>query len=182
MLLIGTAERRREVDRELRARGIDPDQARRTGRLTMLDAAETLRLFMQGDAPDPTRFRSMVGGVLDECRAGTDAVGVRAFGEMVDRLWRDGNQLGAIRLEELWHDLARPHGFSLRCAYATRSFTAAGDTPGFREICRQHGEVLPTERYTGADEEAKLVETAVLQQRALALEGELARREELERG
>ena len=182
MLLIGTAERRRHVEHELHSWGIDPELARRTGRLTMLDAAETLRLFMQGDMPDPDRFRSVIGSVLDECRASVDGLTVRAFGEMVNVLWREGNEQGAIRLEQLWNDLARTHGFSLLCAYAMQNFTAAGDTSGFREICRQHGEVLPTERYTRADDAGKLAEIAVLQQRALALEGELARREELERG
>jgi signal transduction histidine kinase len=100
---------------------------------------------------------------------------------MVDLLWHDGNTDGAIRLEQLWNELARVHQFSLLCAYAMGHFRTEADAAGFRAICEQHGHVIPTERYTQASERARLVEISTLQQRARALESEIEHRKELER-
>ena len=47
---------------------------------------------------------------------------VQAFGEMVAVLWAEGNQSGAIRLEELWNSLRETHRFSLFCAYPMSHF------------------------------------------------------------
>ena len=46
---------------------------------------------------------------------------VRAFGEMVALLWSEGNQAAAIRLEELWNELALSQTFCLFCAYSMDS-------------------------------------------------------------
>jgi signal transduction histidine kinase len=99
---------------------------------------------------------------------------------MVDVLWKDGNTEGAIRLEELWNDLAATYSFSLLCAYAMGNFYKATHDHAFRDVCRQHSRVVPTERYTQADESARLLEITFLQQRAAALENEIEHRRELE--
>ena len=70
---------------------------------------------------------------------------VRAFGEMVALLWAQGNQAGAIRLEELWNDLARTHLFSLLCGYPMNAFSRQNDVPPFSEVCTCHSRVLPAE-------------------------------------
>jgi signal transduction histidine kinase len=111
----------------------------------------------------------------------TDGSAVRAFGEMVDLLWKDGNTEGAIRLEELWNGFAAHHRFSLLCAYSMGNFVGTAHAGQFQAICHAHTHVLPTERYTGADEDARLREIAVLQQRARALESEVEHRRELDR-
>ena len=51
------------------------------------------------------------------CRRRSRARPISAFGEMVAILWSKGNAEAAIRLEQLWNDLAQIHFFSLRCAY-----------------------------------------------------------------
>ena len=78
--------------------------------------------------PDPARFAEVVGGLIERVRAasGSEARGVAAFGEMVALLWMEGKADAAIRIEELWNDLARTHAFSLRCAYPMSSFYRAG--------------------------------------------------------
>jgi signal transduction histidine kinase len=97
---------------------------------------------------------------------------------MVDLLWRDGNADGAIRMEELWNELASEHRFSLLCAYAMGPVDADGR--GFRAICEQHAHVIPAERYSPADGRTRLDEIGVLQQRARALVAEVERRRDLE--
>ena len=108
-------------------------------------------------------------------------MGIRAYGEMVDVLWRDGNTDGAIRLEELWEELGESYAFSLLCAYAMGNFYKTTDVGAFREICHRHTHVLPTERYLEADDQLRAIEISRLQQRERSLETELAHRQELER-
>src|ERR1051325_10671633 len=74
-LVIATPAHCRAFEEELTARGLG-------GRATFLDAEETLALFMSGGQPDPHRLRTAVGGLL--------MPEMRAYGEMVDLLWRDG--------------------------------------------------------------------------------------------
>jgi hypothetical protein len=105
---------------------------------------------------------------------------VLAFGEMTDLLARQGNLDGALRLEELWNELAETYTFSLLCAYSLSAFSEDTHDAALRAICNQHSHVLPTERYMRVDDGARLREIALLQQRALALETELLRRRELE--
>jgi hypothetical protein len=67
------------------------------------------------------------------------AVAIRAFGEMVDVLWRAGETVAAVKLEVLWNELARTHNFSLLCGYSMGNFykSAAID-----EICGHHTHVV----------------------------------------
>ena len=180
LVVIATAPHREAFTLRLRAKGHDVRRASREGRCAFLDARETLDRFMAGAMPDADRFRTAVGPVLQGLAAAGSQAPVRAYGEMVDLLWRDGNTEGAVRLEELWNELAGAHDFSLLCAYAMGNFVNTADVEGFRRICGAHTHVLPTERYTESDDETRLVEIALLQQRARTLESEIAHRDVLE--
>ncbi len=180
VLAIATPDHRDAFARRLKAKGLDVDRARQSGQLTMLDAHETLSSFMSGSVPDAHRFKGAVGDVLARSVCGTTHSVTRAYGEMVDVLWKEGNVEGAIRLEELWNELAATHSFSLLCAYGMSNFRKEAHSPGFEAICRQHRHVIPTERYTQASDDGRLLEISILQQRAKALEAEVEHRKELE--
>jgi signal transduction histidine kinase/ActR/RegA family two-component response regulator len=169
----------------LNAQGLDIESARRAGRVTVLDAEETLSLIMSGAMPDPERFKAHIGGAIEQSCGGWPAAGQRpkvwAYGEMVDVLWGDGNPKGAVRLEELWNDLARTHSFSLLCAYRMTRFSNQAHIHDFDEVCRQHARVVPTERWTPVEADSnRLREITVLHQRAVALETEIEARKALE--
>jgi signal transduction histidine kinase len=101
---------------------------------------------------------------------------------MVDVLWRDGNREAAIKLEDLWNELARQHSFSLLCAYALSNFYRESDADAFRTICQSHEQVLPAETYDlHADERTRARQVGLLQQRAHALEHEIGERNKFER-
>ena len=172
------------ITQGLHEKGFDVDRTHTNGQLTLLDAEELLSAFMVGAMPDATRFRRAMDGVLgSHARFGDGARERRpvlAFGEMVDLLCRQGNIDGAIRLEELWNELAETYTFSLLCAYSRGSFVEDRHDAALRAVCNQHAHVLPTERYMRVDDGARLREIALLQQRALALETELERRRGLE--
>src|SRR3954470_10405594 len=180
VLVIATPEHREAFAARVRAKGLDLDSAIDTGQLLMLDARDTLSRFMDGSVPDAERFRSQLGEVMGNLPLGTSHSVARAYGEMVDLLLKDGNIAGAVRLEELWNELANSHEFCLLCAYAMSNFDRESHSPGFEAICNAHAHVVPTERYTEANADDRAVEISTLQQRAKALEGEIELRKALE--
>jgi signal transduction histidine kinase len=144
-----------------------------------VDAAETLAKFMLDGWPDAARFAEVAGGLIERVRtvSGGEARRVAAFGEMVALLWIEGNADAAIRLEELWNDLARTHAFSLRCAYPMSSFCRGEHGDLLLKICAEHSVVIPGESYTTlVSEDERLRGIAQLQQKAVALETEIAER------
>lgn len=125
--------------------GIDAGELERQGRLTVLDAAETLAKFMVDGVPDRARFRDIVGGVIG--RAAASARELRAFGEMVDLLWQQGQLTNAIRLEQFWNELGRDHRFSLLCAYKADPWDPALAHQDCRGIFQEHSHCIPLDNY-----------------------------------
>src|SRR6185437_1685178 len=82
---------------------LDVDELKRRGDLVVLDARDTLATFMADGAPDRNAFRRHVGGVFNEITRGRARCSVRAYGEMVDLLWKDGMTGAAIQVESLWN-------------------------------------------------------------------------------
>jgi signal transduction histidine kinase len=180
IVVIATEQHRHGIQERLKARGFDIAGARQEGRYVALDASETLAKFMVGDEPNAALFAEVVGGIVQA--AGNVAVQtngqVAAFGEMVALLFEQGKIDAAIRLEQLWNELARTHSFSLYCAYPMRSFSRQEHGNAIARICAEHSHVIPAENYlTLSSEEDRLRSVAQLQQKAQALEAEVALRE-----
>jgi len=173
---------RRALRTRLDALGDDVADAARTDRLIVVDARETLRQFMTADDRlDRERWRRAVDEVVAGCRPAPGGR-IRAYGEMVDVLWGDGRPAVALELEALWNQVARPLGLDVLCAYSLARFRTAGDAAGLARICDAHSHVKPAERYAGVDDaELRRREIVRLQQRALALDAEVSRREAVER-
>jgi signal transduction histidine kinase len=180
LIVIATDARRSAVAGRLRTDGFDVDSATRNGQLAMFDARATLETFMRGTVPDVERFKVVIGDAITGSATRDALRPVRVYGEMVDLLWRDGNTEGALQLEDLWNDLANDFAFSLLCAYAMGNFYRATDADHFREVCRRHTHVTPTERSVHGDTEEHLREVANLEQRARALVSEIEHRKTLE--
>jgi hypothetical protein len=140
-VVIATPEHRKAILEHLGGRLINVDQAQKTGSLIVLDAAKTLDMFMEDGMPDAQRFESTVGKLIGDMLADRrDRVLIRAYGEMVDVLWKKGNSDAAIRLEMLWNRLAQRYGFALLCGYSMGNFYK--ETKGFEAICREHTHVV----------------------------------------
>jgi signal transduction histidine kinase len=179
IVVIATEAHREGIRQQLESAGVK--QAIETGQITFLDARETLSKFMVGGMPSPQLFRDLIARVLAKAKGNDESARVRAFGEMVDILWKEGDSTAAIRLEELWNDAGSEHGFSLLCAYTMGNFYKEGDQAKFFEVCRNHSHVIPTESFSLIDDpNARLREIGFLQQRARALQNEIQNRIELE--
>ena len=177
-ILIATQPHREAVAARLASRGVDVAGLVADGRYQALDAQETLAGFMVNKRPDAKRFEATIRPVLRSARGGDRRV--LAFGEMVALLWAEGNREAAIRLEELWNELARTETFHLLCAYPIVSFDDASYAKQFAEINATHTLVAPAESYTVADADQRSRVIAALQQKAAALEAESRQREALE--
>src|SRR5208282_3827630 len=106
---------------------------------------------------------------------------IAAFGEMVFLLWAKGNAEAALRLEQLWNDLAKSHALSLRCAYPMSGFDREEHSDVFLKICAEHSHVIPVESFTELiDEEQRFRSITYLQQKAQALQTEMAERKLVE--
>jgi PAS domain S-box-containing protein len=180
-VLVGTPQHRSAVEKRLSHQGINLTALKSKGQYFSLDAIETLSQSMMDDALDEKLFNRLMGGVLTKASNGGRR-GVRAFGEMVAILCERGNVEGAIQLEELWNKLGQTHSFSLLCAYPMAGFCGAPNGELFSQICDVHSEVLPTESYTASaqTDDERLRALALLEQKAMSLESEIAKRRGME--
>jgi hypothetical protein len=138
-IVIATPEHRAAIEQVLEGHLVDVSAAKRLGDLVMLDAEETLGTFMGDDMPVGSLFRRSIGDVIMQTLRGREGTTVRAYGEMVDVLWKLGRSEAAIRLEVLWNNLAETHAFSLLCGYAIGNFYKQTDR--YQEICDLHTHV-----------------------------------------
>ena len=138
-IIIATPEHLDAIFEKLSAMSFDLDHVKRQGDLIVLDARDTLALFMVDGMPNAEKFEATMLPVIDRvCRGRQDCV-IRAYGEMVDVLWKDGCEAAAVRLEMLWNQLANTRKFSLLCGYSMGSFYKDA---AFDAICHQHTHVL----------------------------------------
>ena len=181
-IVIATPQHRRALAERLAARGLDVERAVEQGRYVALDAAETLLQFMIGDWPDEARFVELIGGVIARAKqaAQTEHGRTALFGEMVALLWDAEKGGAALRLEQLWNQIAQSHSFSLVCAYPLNHFYRQEHGELFQQICAEHSAVIPDESYALASEEQRLRSVAGWQRKALALEGEVEQRKRAE--
>lgn len=180
-IVIATRLHREALDQKLKARGLDTLAATKQGRYLQFDAAETLSKFTVDGRPDAALFNKVIGPVVAQAKEASEGPNARvvAFGEMVALLWSQGKAEAAIRLEQLWNELAKTHNFSLRCGYPIAGFGREQDGEPFLKICAEHTGVIPSESYTELiNQEERLRSISHLQQRALALETEKAQPKE----
>ena len=121
-VVIATPDHAAAIDECLRARRLDVDALTRLGDYVTVGAREALGVFMVDGLPNSRAFRYNIGETIKLVSRGREHATVRAYGEMVDLLWRDGLEAAAIRLETLWNELANSHSFKLLCGYSMGNF------------------------------------------------------------
>jgi PAS domain S-box-containing protein len=181
-LVVATQAHSEGLRRRLNESGLDLAVPEQQGRFVMLDAAETLAKFMVEGRPDGALFQEVIGGLIAKLAADNGKRHqLTVFGEMVALLWAEGKQEAALELEQLWNRLMEKQAFHLHCAYPLHLFQRTQDGAAIKKICAEHSHVTPGEQYSvlGSDE-ARMGEIALLQQKAQALETEIAERERVE--
>jgi hypothetical protein len=143
-ILIATQSHRGGIVAALEKRHINVERARRLGDLVVLDANELLDMFLVAGMPSVRLFEQHVGGIIEQTLKdrSSNAV-VRAYGEMVDVLWKGGRTDAAMSLELLWNRLATRYHFALLCGYSMGNFYKRVEQ--FQQVCAQHSHVLDTD-------------------------------------
>jgi PAS domain S-box-containing protein len=130
------------------------------------------------DWPDEILFHATIEPALAQAESGLRRKShpIVAFGEMVALLWAAGKCDAAIRLEQMWNELAHKHSFSLRCAYPMGGQL---QEDMFRQVCAEHSAVIPAESYTSlGNEDDRLRMVSSLQQKAQTLQAAVDAREQ----
>jgi len=178
-VVLATQAHRDGLAQRLATRGLNTASVIQQGRYVPLDAAEILSRVAPNGSPDLGRFAEVIGKIFAQAQKSAEVQesGIAVFGEMVTLLLMGGDTAAAIQLEQFWNHLAVARSFSLRCAYPMGGFGRAEDSETFIGICAEHTGVIPAESCTqlmSGDDQPRGV--AILQQKALALDGEVAQR------
>ena len=137
-LVIATPNHWHALAAELERRGWNASALEGEGLFAYTDAEELLGTFMDGELPSAEPFERVVGGLVDEAMARHPGKTIRAFGEMVNVLWRRGERRAALALEELWNDLAETRSFALLCGYGLDIFELGVQRDALPEVLRLH--------------------------------------------
>jgi hypothetical protein len=145
-IVVATAAHRDAILAQLRANHVEVHQLMIKGKLLLLDADVTLALFMRDGMPAAAAFDETFVPIMGQMSGGRKDRTVRAYGEMVDVLWKADKQAAAIRLEMLWNQLANTQDFKLLCGYSMGSFYKnAAANAGREEVRQQHSHIVPVE-------------------------------------
>jgi hypothetical protein len=140
VIVIATKSHRAALERRLRTRGYDVAKAMAEDRYIPVDAEAVLLQFMLDGQPDENLFNEVIDRLFARASAGGQRV--RAFGEMVVLLWKEGNTSATVRLEHLWNQYLDRAAFCLFCAYARSSFDGEADA-AMLDICSHHSRIIP---------------------------------------
>jgi hypothetical protein len=174
-MLIAETVRRAAIENWLSEQGYDLESLSAAGLFFSFDALETLTVLMKDGLLDRELFYANLGPRLDEIFASGRKVS--AFGEMVAILLKAGQAQAAIDLEELWNEVARSRELSILCAYPVGAFVGEKADEIFSGICKTHTHIVPAESFSALESERERMEAVgILQQKARALDYEIARR------
>jgi hypothetical protein len=122
------------------------------GRLHLIESEAMLERLMLDGRLSAKRFDQIVGDLLRDVVARSRTRQVRAFGDMVDILWRRGHHAEALELERYWSDLQQHLPFELYCAYDVDVLSEEFQAESIAPVLAEHSKVLPSGRaeLTGA--------------------------------
>jgi DNA-binding NarL/FixJ family response regulator len=143
LIMVVTTARRDRIYQELQARGIDIDRAVRERRCLWRDVPAVLSGLIVEGRVDEARFWTGANAIMMEAARGSrrDPPRVSACGDCAATLLQDGLADTAIRLEQLWDDVARTYNVELFCPYSGHSLRCDDENPVFRDLSAAHSAV-----------------------------------------
>ena len=114
------------------------------GKYLALDAVELLSNFMVNDMPNSDRFLKVTDDLIVAASKwkNDERLRVAICGECAPILWAEGKADAAIRLEELWDEVAKAYDVDILCGYSQETLRCDEDSYPFRRICEEHSTVL----------------------------------------
>lgn len=137
-IVIATFENLEMLKSSLILYAIDLQEVIESGQLILLDANKTLEKFIRNDFIDYFLFFNLVHEMLENVQRNFSKI--RAYGEMVDIVYKTKNIDLTLELESLWADVSLQYKFSLLCGYTADSFR--GHHYHIKKICSSHTHLI----------------------------------------
>lgn len=115
-------------------------QAHAEGRLQLLDAELCLGQLTMPGGTVANHFRTLIAKRMQ--RLARRFGQVHVYSELVTLLCERDNYVDAVRLEELWVQLAREQRYDLVCGYSMDMFTRCRNARNAERIRRAHDRVI----------------------------------------
>jgi MEDS: MEthanogen/methylotroph, DcmR Sensory domain len=147
-IIVATKSHRDSFVERMKSEGFDVDAAMEAGMYVALDAASTLSMFMVNDMPESARLFRFAGGLIEKAMiAGKKArPRVAVFGEAVSLLWEEGKADAAIRVEQLWNQLAVTYEVDILCGYRMSNTYREEADHDFKSVCAEHSAIYSQEK------------------------------------
>lgn len=141
-IVIANPPRQGEIHRMLRAKGIDVDLAIKDGRYVAIDVADSLRTCIVDGWPDEERvWRNAASLIIRAMRASArEHPRVCACGDGTAILLAQDKADAAVRLEQIWDDIARTYDVAMLCGYSNVPHQT-DENSIFRKISAHHSAV-----------------------------------------
>ena len=139
VVIIATSTHLDGLNARLRSQDFDLNALIKADQYIPIDAEDLLSVFLADGWIDEKIFNSFINDIIKRAKQRNGKV--RAFGEMVAVLWKQGNRDATVQLENLWNQLHAKSPFTLFCAYPKVGFTRSADD-SIDLICRQHAKVI----------------------------------------
>ena len=141
VVIIARPALRKAVISKMDALGLDVHAFKSQGQIKFFDAEFLLSGFLIDGVLDEQAFQQFVASpvLAMQLKFGK----VRAFGEMVDVLWKNDQQDLAIELEGWWDELCNKHELMLLCTYLLDSLDPNNYDNSLERICKCHTHSLP---------------------------------------
>jgi DNA-binding NarL/FixJ family response regulator len=139
VIVASTESHQKSLLEKLREHGVNVGAAIEQGRYLPLDVAEILPTFMVNDLPDPVRFLSVVGDLIEDASRATRGKQSRVAicGESASILWAEGKADAAIQVEQLCNRLTERYGMEILCGFSLSDFFREEDKQIFQRICSE---------------------------------------------
>ena len=141
IVIIARPVLRKAVISKMDASGLDVQALKSECQIKFFDADFLLSGFLIDGVLDEQGFQQFVASpvLAMQLKFGK----VRAFGEMVDVLWKNDQQDLAIELEGWWDELCNKHELMFLCTYLLDSLDPNSYDNSLERICKCHTHLLP---------------------------------------
>jgi DNA-binding NarL/FixJ family response regulator len=143
VLVVATESHLGSLRRTLEARSVDVATGVEKGIYVPVDVVDMLSAFMVDGFPDRDRLLKVATDLIETASKAVNGKhsGVSACGECAPTLLGEWSVEAAIRVEQLWDEVARIYGMDILCGYSFRSFYGDQDREVFQRICAEHSTI-----------------------------------------
>lgn len=149
VIVIARPELRKAVIALMEMQGLNVPLLKEQGKLKFFDAEFLLSNLLVKDEVDLNAFQKFIGVPIQTAKRKYGKV--RAFGEMVDVLWKTGRDDTALQLEDLWNQLLQSHQFSLLHTYSVENLDPNNYEESLELICKRHTHHISAQKHDPSD-------------------------------